>query len=155
MAFKGLPRKGTVIPEHHRPPGSINAALHELPAYREHTYDLRSTLLYMPRTRLILIPLDHVSADYWRCSVAWGDETYPHGGYDLCVSNWELQRARRVAVTRADFDGPREWVPLADPVAREVAVVIEPVVVVERDPGYVEEDGGPVGLFGTLAPKID
>lgn len=82
----------TVIPPEHRPPGSTNAALHELPVRNPHVHQLVGALLYLPRTGLVVVP-SFIDAGGSTCVVVRGDETYPRGGYHLHVSHWELQRA--------------------------------------------------------------
>lgn len=98
MAFKRmLPRKGTVIPEGHRPHGSTNAALHELPAFREYTHDLIGVVLYLPRSQHVVVPFKHHSGGMGVVIVE-GDAAYPRGGHHVDVSDWELQRAERVSI---------------------------------------------------------
>lgn len=137
MAFKRmLPRKGTVIPEGHRPHGSTNAALHELPAYREHTHDLIGVVLYLPRLKFIVVPFRLVSSGGAGCVIIEGDKTYPRGGYDIDVSDWELQRAERVALCNVKFGDlaatNRELRALAD--GRTVWIDVEQSIVVGPDP---------------------
>lgn len=137
MAFKRmLPRKGTVIPEHHRPHGSTNAALHELPAFREYTHDLIGVVLYLPRSKHVVVPFRHHSGGMGVVIVE-GDASYPRGGHHVDVSDWELQRAERVSVRV-----PRKQVAGAGPnkTLRELAdgdrvwVEVEQPIVVEPDP---------------------
>lgn len=137
MAFKRLsPRKGTVIPEHHRPPGSINAALHELPAFREYTHDLIGVVLYLPRLRHVVVPYTLRNSGGAGCVIVEGDETYPRGGYHIDVSDWELQRAERVAIRNSksrELAGMRrEFRHLSD--GGFVQVDVEDAIEVEPDP---------------------
>ena len=134
MAFKRLyPRRGTVIPEHHRTPGSINAQLAELPAFREHTHDLIGVVLYLPRSKHVVVPTRHHQGGAG-CVIIEGDESYPRGGHDVDVSDWELQRAERVVLRWHAGDASQELRslrPLAD--GGRVWVVVEDEIVVEPD----------------------
>jgi hypothetical protein len=100
MAFKTLAERPdeVEIPEGHRPQGSANAVLHELPVQRRHTHDVRGMLLFLPRTGLVVTPFQLYGDGSWGCMVVVGDETYPRGGYDLFVSRWEIQRAVEVSM---------------------------------------------------------
>lgn len=103
MTFRPLlPRRGTVIPEHHREePTSINSRLHELPAYREHVLDLIGAVLYLPRTRWVVVPVRLLGGGgdmSMGCQIIHGDERYPRQGYQVVVSEWELQRALPVVL---------------------------------------------------------
>lgn len=89
MAFKGF-EIDTEIPENRRSQGSINAELHELPVRQK--WVSSGTLLYLPRTKHIVVVTDH-HAGGMRGVIVVGDETYPRGGYDIDVSDWEIQRA--------------------------------------------------------------
>lgn len=137
VAFKRLlPRKGTVIPESHRPQGSTNAALHELPAFREHTVDLIGVVLYLPRSKHIVVPFKHHSGGMGAVIVE-GDAAYPRGGHHVDVSDWELQRAERVAIVvprrQVAGGGPEKTLrDLAD--GGRVWVEVEQTVEVEPDP---------------------
>lgn len=131
MAFKRLfPRKGTVIPEHHRPHGSTNAQLHELPAFREHTHDLIGVVLYLPRLRHVVVPFRHHQGGAG-CVIIEGDSTYPRGGHDVDVSDWELQRAERVVLCQQGPHELRTLRPLAD--GNRVWVLVEDEITVEPD----------------------
>lgn len=146
MAFKRLsPRRGTVIPEDRRPPGSINAALHELPAYREYTHDLRGVVLYLPRTRFVVVPTRLVGGGDAGMYVMI---VHPRGGYDIDCSEWELQRALRVVLDLAPVDshpGVRPDLPgvmvaeTAD--GHMIKVRRETPVVVEPEPGAFDSVG--------------
>jgi hypothetical protein len=163
MAFKRLfPRRGTVIPGHLRPPGSKNEALHELTAYREHTHDLKGVVLYLPWTRFVVVPTRLVGGgDYGMyCMIVHGDKTYPRGGYDIDVSEWELQRAMRVVLdmrpvgTTAVGPGERPRIALAE-CADGTIVKVErgKPVVIEPDPGaFGSKPANPVALFDQLTP---
>lgn len=137
MSFKRLlPRKGTVIPEVHRPHGSTNAALHELPAFREHTHDLTGVVLYLPRNWHVVVPFKHHDGGMGVVIVE-GDSNYPRGGHHVDVSDWELQRAERVAIRvprrQVAGDGPDKTLrDLAD--GGRVWVEVEQPIVVEPDP---------------------
>lgn len=111
MAFK-FPEIDTEIPEYRRPKGSINAELHELPVRQR--YVDSGTLLYLPRTKLIVVVTNH-RADGMCGVIVVGDETYPRGGYDIDVSDWEVQRAVvipdssiKAAAIAAQLDTPKE-----------------------------------------------
>jgi len=140
VAFKRLtPRKGTVIPESHRPQGSTNAVLHELPAFREHTHDLIGVVLYLPRQMLVVVPFRLCDNGGAGCVIVEGDKKYPRGGYDIYVSEWELQRAERVVlrVPRRPFLDDQVWLKkslrrLAD--GGDIWVQAEDAIVVEPDP---------------------
>jgi hypothetical protein len=135
MAFeKMFPSRGTVIPEGHRPHGSTNAALHELPAFREYTHDLIGVVLYLPRSKHVVVPFRHQKGGGAGCVIVEGDKTYPRGGYDIDVSHWELQRAERVAIRvprrqvagaglektlRSLANGDRVWVEVEQPITIE------------------------------------
>ena len=132
MAFKRLlPRKGTVIPEDHRPQGSINAELHELPAFRERTHDLIGVVLYLPRLKHVVVPFRHHQGGMGAVIVE-GDATHPRGGHHVDVSDWELQRAERVVLRQQDPYELRTLRPLAD--GKRVWVAVEDEIVVEPDP---------------------
>lgn len=160
MPFKPiLPRRGTVIPEHHRrEPTSINSRLHALPAYREHVLDLRGVVLYLPRTRWVVVPTRLLggSGDMsMGCVIVHGDERYPRGGYDVVVSEWELQRAQRVVLdirsVQADFD-PLPRIGMAQTADDHwIKVLVEPEVVVEPEPGAFDV-AGEVKCTRCLAP---
>lgn len=154
MAFKRmLPRKGTVIPEGHRPHGSTNAALHELPAFREYTHDLIGVVLYLPRSKHIVVPFKHHSGGMGVVIVE-GDSAYPRGGHHVDVSDWELQRAERVTIRvprniRHLGDGPdktlrelansdRVWVEVEQP------IVVEPDPVCVRCGAWLNRPGGEI-----------
>lgn len=152
MAFKKLsPRRGTVIPEYYRTqPTGTNAVLHELPAYREHVYDLIGVLLYLPRTRWVVLPTRIMAGggDMTLAAivVAGGGETYPPSGYQVCVSEWELQRALRVVIDLRPVDtmavglGDRPGVALAEVADGSfVKVLREEPVVVEPEPGAFDD----------------
>jgi hypothetical protein len=162
MAFKRMPRAGTEIPAHRRPAGSLNAALNDMPAYREHTHDLKGVALFLPRTRLVVVPVQPTPEGAWDCVVMIGDGPYPRGGYNLYVSRWELQRALAVvldlkpASTHPDsvYGGVRVM-ECAD--GSMIKVQHAHPVVVPRDPDYVEPStlSGPLGILGTLPPIGD
>ncbi len=107
MAFKGkgglsfaeAARARSVIPEDHRPEGSINAELHALPVLRFYGRALRGVPVLLPRCGLVVVPhrFDY-SDDGAGAIVVMGSETYPRGGYDVDVSEWELQRAQRLCL---------------------------------------------------------
>lgn len=157
MAFKRiLPRKGTTIPESHRPQGSINAALHELPAYRGYTHDLIGAVLFLPRTGLVVVPHTLRGSSGTGCVVADGRAPYPPGCH-IDVSEHELQRAERVVL--ATTVGQHEyWVSRRCASGIDVRVLVEEPVVVEPDPvcarcgvwltrpgdgiSYIDTDGG-------------
>lgn len=109
MAFKlrfGPDHDRTVIPPEARTePTSINAQLHALPVRRTWTYDVKGLVLYFPRTDMIMVPAKRLAPDGWGCIVAVGDETYPRDGYDLYVSDWEIQRAIEVPLVKPGPDG--------------------------------------------------
>lgn len=137
MAFKKIsPSRGTVIPEHHRPQGSINAKLHGLPAFREYTHDLIGVVLFLPRLRHVVVPYTLRPSGGAGCVIVEGDDTYPRGGYHIDVSEWELQRAERVAIRNSkarELAGVRrEFRQLAD--GSFVQVEVEDAVEVEPDP---------------------
>lgn len=90
MTFKKSFEIRTDIPEHRRPEGSINAALHELPVRQK--YLGTGTLVYLPRTGFIVTLIEHGTGGM-RGVIVVGNETYPRGGYDIDVSDWEVQRA--------------------------------------------------------------
>lgn len=92
MAFKGFQRPSTAIPESRRPPGSINAALHELPVRHKTGFAAFNRVIYLPRTGLIVFAA-HLRDTGIGCIVLVGNETYPHGGHDIWVTDWELVRA--------------------------------------------------------------
>lgn len=161
MAFtRMLPRKGTVIPEVHRPQGSTNAALHELPAFREHTHDLIGVVLYLPRSKHVVVPFKHHSGGMGVVIVE-GDSNYPRGGHHVDVSDWELQRAERVAIVvprkqtrgmdslktlRELADGDRVWVEVEQPVVVEPDPVCVKCGVWLTRPGHeVSHSDGPRG----------
>jgi len=89
LAFKGSKIRSD-IPENHRPPGSINAALHELPVLQRRLAN--GTLAYLPRMGIVVVLLEN-AADGMRGVVVVGRGMFPRGGYDIHVSNWEVQRA--------------------------------------------------------------
>lgn len=132
MAFNRLfPRRGTVIPENYRPHRSINAVLHELPAFREYTHDLIGVVLYLPRLKHVVVPFRHHRGGM-SVVVIEGDATYPRGGHHLDVSDWELQRAQRVVLRQQEPHELRTLRPLAD--GGRVWVMVEDEIVVEQDP---------------------
>lgn len=148
MAFKPLlPRKGTVIPPHHRQePTSINNALHELPAYREYTHDLVGVVLYLPRTRWVVVPF---RAD-GGCQIVHGDETYRRTGYHVMITEWELQRALRVVLDLRPVDSFPDVAPDVPGVmiaecadGTMVKVYREKPVVIEPEPGAFGEPADP------------
>lgn len=149
MAFTRLfPRRGTVIPEHCR--HGDNAVLHELPAYREHVHDLVGVLLYLPRTRWVVLPTRIVAGGgdmtLAVIVVAGGGEAYPPDGYQVCVSEWELQRAMRVVFDLRTVDtvpvgfGGHPGIAVAE-VADGTMIKVEhgTPVVIEPEPGAFEE----------------
>lgn len=166
MAFKRLlPRRGTVIPEFHRPQGSTNAALHELPAFREHTVDLIGVVLYLPRSKHVVVPFKHHSGGMGVVIVE-GDAAYPRGGHHVDVSDWELQRAERVAIvvprsirglscspdkTLRDLaDGGRVWVEV------EQTVEVEPDPVCILCGVWLNRPGLEISYSGSiLGPQCD
>lgn len=83
------------IPENSRPPGSANASLHEMPVRRVTIHDIKGMILFLPRSGLIITPT-RIVAGGWYCAVVRGTTTYPRGGYNLHVSDWELYRAEEV-----------------------------------------------------------
>lgn len=89
MTFKGFEIK-TDIPESHRPYGSINADLHELPVRQKWLGN--GTLVYLPRTGFVVVLIEHRTGGM-RGVIVVGNETYPRGGYDIDVPDWEVQRA--------------------------------------------------------------
>lgn len=151
MASKPLlPRRGTVIPLNHRQePTSINSALHELPAYREHVLGLLGTVLYLPRTRWVVVPTRLLGGGgdmSMGCVIVHGDETYPRGGYDVVVSEWELQRALRVVLDLRPVDAHPDVAPdvpgvmVAECADRTMLKVYrEKPVVIEPEPGAFGE----------------
>ena len=97
MAFKDrvgnlFRRRSTAIPEHHRPEGSINAELHELPVRREHAYLTYQRVLLLPRLGFVVYA-HRLSSGGMDCAIIVGNGRYPRGGYDIFVSDWELVRA--------------------------------------------------------------
>lgn len=159
MAFKRLfPRRGTVIPENHRPPGSKNATLHEHPAYREYTHELKGVVLYLPWSKQVVVPVEFQDMFGMRSTIVHGDATYPRGGYDITVSQWELQRAQRVVLdlapvdTHPDVRSKLPGVMIAEcadgtmiKVRRETPVVVEP------DPdAFDSRPADPAALHGML-----
>ncbi|NUT90905.1 MAG: hypothetical protein HOY78_02630 [Saccharothrix sp.] len=162
MVFKRMPRAGTEIPADRRPAGSINATLAELPAYREHTHDLKGVPLYLPRTGLVVVPVEPTPEAAWNCVVMIGHGPYPRGGYNLYVSRWELQRALVVVLdlkpvsTHPDSAyGGVQVMQCMD--GSMIKVQRSHPVVVPRDPDYVELStlSGPLGILGTLPPVGD
>lgn len=155
MAFKPLlPRRGTVIPPHHRQePDSINSRLHELPAYREHVLGLLGAILYLPRTRWVVVPTRLLGGGgdmSMGCLIVHGDETYPRGGYDVVVSEWELQRALRVVLDLRPVDSHPDVAPdMPGVMVTECAdgtmikVYREKPVVIEPEPGAFGEPATP------------
>lgn len=102
MAFKGPLIDRTSIPPDRRPEGSTNDALHKLPVRRTTVHDLRGTLLLLPRTGIIAMP-ETMHVGGWNCVVIDGGDTdYRRDGYDIWVSDWELQRA-------VEFSMKTEW----------------------------------------------
>ncbi|MDF2990242.1 MAG: hypothetical protein K0S37_756 [Microbacterium sp.] len=85
------------------PPGSINAELLALPQRREYTHDLKGALLYFPRSDQVMVPFQAESGGHWSCVVVFngsraprrenGRLVYPRGGYNLDVSELEMQTA--------------------------------------------------------------
>lgn len=165
MAFKRmLPRKGTVIPEGHRPHGSTNAALHALPAFREHRHDLVGVVLYLPRSKHVVVPFKHHQGGM-DVVVIEGDETYRRGGHHLSVSDWELQRAELVAIRvprrqvlgggpertlRELADGARVWVEVEQP------IVVEPDPVCVRCGVWLNKPGDEISFTdGYAGPTCD
>jgi hypothetical protein len=133
MASKRLfPRRGTVIPEHHRPPGSTNAELHELPAYREHTHDLIGVVLYLPRQRHVVVPFQHHRGSAG-CIIIEGDDTYPRGGHNVDVSDWELQRAERVVLSNNAIGRHDYWRVRPCASGIRVRTLVEDEIVIEPD----------------------
>jgi len=135
MAFKKLfPRKGTVIPEGHRPEGSINAALHGLPAYREHTHDLVGALLFLPRTGWVVTPFRLSGSGDADCAIVMGDKRYPRGGHHVNVCRWELQRAEHVVFTLQTLGEQDCWAARRTAEGRAIRVVAEQPIEVQPDP---------------------
>lgn len=54
-------------------------------------------VLYLPRTGLVVVPVETRSPGY-RCTVVMGNDTYPVGGYDLYICPDEIVRARPLDV---------------------------------------------------------
>lgn len=138
MAFKRmLPRKGTVIPEGHRPHGSTNALLHELPAFREHTVDLIGVPLFLPRQQMVVLPFRHHQGSM-DVVVMEGDKTYPRGGYHLDVSDWELQRAEKLIYETSARRANDYWNTRRCASGIFVRTLVEDAVVIEPDPVCVK-----------------
>lgn len=156
MAFKGMPAQGTEIPEANRPPTSVNAALHELPACREYTHDLKGVPLFLPRTRLAVVPVRLTPEGAWDCAVLIGSDTYPRGGYDLYVTHWELQRALAIVLdlnpVSTHPDSVHGGVQLAECADGTIIKVRRTArVSVPRDPAYRDPaNSGPTDLFYRL-----
>ena len=108
---KGFCGDPTVIPEAHRPEGSTNAELYTLPVRRKWTHDCKGLLLYLPRTDMVVVPVamygspgESGASCGYHCIVVRGTPRYPRGGYEICVSDWELQRAVEVQPDLSTMD---------------------------------------------------
>lgn len=157
MVFNLGPREGTEIPESVRE--GINAQLHELPAFREHTHDLIGVVLYFPRTKMVMVPHRLTGGGGCDCAVVIGNDMYPRGGYHLFVSRWELQRAERVRLTvTASRDLPTTRAEMRAVMGgQRVLVEVEPVVDIPREAPLRDRPIDPAGLFTTLPrpPQLD
>lgn len=82
------------ISSDHRPPGSINAALHELPVTREHLAGIENKVLLLPRLGVVGIVIEPRSGGaHFRVLQPNPDlPAYP-ANCALWVSDWELYRA--------------------------------------------------------------
>ena len=102
--FKGLVKDPRDV---QAPEGSINAQLLALSQQREYTYDMKGRVLLLPRTGLIVVPA-RTHSNGWYCVVVDGSvgrkengmESYPRGGYDIDVSDLEMQTAIELEVVR-------------------------------------------------------
>ena len=70
---------------------SINDFCATLPKQR-HSYQAKGLLLLVPRTKMVMVP-HHIVKGGWNCVVVKGNDTYPVGGYDLYVSDIEIETA--------------------------------------------------------------
>lgn len=74
---------------------SINEQLDQWPPLRPAGTNIKGWVLNCQRTGLIVVPIhEHVTG--WDCVVIMGNDTYPRGGYNIFVSDKELQRALAV-----------------------------------------------------------
>lgn len=78
---------------------SINEQLAALPKRRDSVAKLKGLILFLPRTRHAVVPLDWVRGGY-NCVVvdAPADSAYPVGGYDIFVSDIELMTGIELTV---------------------------------------------------------
>lgn len=63
--------------------------------HRQDSYEVKGWVLLFPRTNLIMVPFQRTNSG-WNCIVVRGDNTYPVGGYDLSVSDNEIECAIRL-----------------------------------------------------------
>lgn len=98
------------------PPGSDNAALLALPQQRVHTHEMKGKLLYFPRTDQVMVPFEMTRGGGWGVVVVFNGERaprhdgtngrpegtpiYPPGGYNLHVSDLEMQTAVELEATQ-------------------------------------------------------
>ena len=112
------------IPVDHRPLGSINAALHELPVTRKHLADIETKVLLLPRLGIVGVVIEHRSeganfrvlqanpelpAYPVRC-LLWVSDKELYRAIDMNVVPWTVERSIDYGVTTASDveDYPRE-----------------------------------------------
>lgn len=103
MTFKGLVRDPRYV---QAPEGSINAELLALSQQRTYTHDMKGRVVLLPRTGIIGVPIEMTSGGHWNfvivdgsaCKKEDGMVSYPRGGYNIDVSDLELQTAVELVI---------------------------------------------------------
>lgn len=112
------------IPADHRPLGSINAALHELPVTREHLAGIETKILLLPRLGIVGVVIEHRSGGapfrviqpnpdlpaYPVSCALWVSDAELYRAVDMNVVPWTTEHSIDYGVTTAhDVENyPRE-----------------------------------------------
>lgn len=105
---------------------SINDYCALLPK-RRWGHEAKGKLLYFPRTGICGVPSEMREGGSWNVVVVRGDTKYPVGGYNLYVSNVEIETALEVVWIPTKFKEERKKeVDERSPFAKVMAQVPEP-----------------------------
>lgn len=89
---------GRPQPELGNPEGlSINDYCALLPK-RRYSHEAKGKVLYFPRTELVGVPAEMRQGGGYNVTVVVGNKTYPVGGYNLYVSECEIETALELSI---------------------------------------------------------
>jgi len=107
---------------------STNEEVAALPKMRQSAHDVKGVILFLPRTGLIVVPVNPRGRNDWdcviidgsRCRTEEGRESYPRGGYNIVVGDnelctgVELEAGQVLAVSIQTKNGRNYEIPASD-----------------------------------------